>query len=90
MADLIRMSVNAELEVGHSCCRCPAVPAPLEDSLAEDNMTDSLRPVCYCPEPCYCYAEGFAHGKDQALFEMEVALQDDTHGPAAVLGPAKQ
>ena len=27
-------------------------------------------PVCDCPEPCACYAEGYAQGKDKAYFEM--------------------
>ena len=27
-------------------------------------------PVCDCPEPCGCYAEGYAQGKDKAYFEM--------------------
>ena len=27
-------------------------------------------PVCDCPEPCGCYAEGYAQGKDKAFFEM--------------------
>ena len=26
--------------------------------------------VCDCPEPCGCYAEGYARGKDKAYFEM--------------------
>ena len=26
--------------------------------------------VCDCPEPCACYAEGYAQGKDKAYFEM--------------------
>ena len=42
-------------------------------------MTDKGRPLCDCPEPCVCYAEGYAAGKDKAFFEMEMALQDDTH-----------
>ena len=27
-------------------------------------------PVCDCPKPCGCYAEGYAQGKDKAYFEM--------------------
>ena len=27
-------------------------------------------PVCDCPEPCGCYAEGYAQGKDKAFVEM--------------------
>jgi hypothetical protein len=26
-------------------------------------MTDEERPVCDCPEPCGCHAEGYAQGK---------------------------
>ena len=33
-------------------------------------MTDSARPVCNCPEPCACYAEGYAVGKNKAYFEV--------------------
>ena len=37
-------------------------------------MTDPDRPVCDFPEPCGCYAEGYAAGKDKAYFEIEMAL----------------
>ena len=30
-------------------------------------MTDT---VCDCPEPCGCYAEGHAQGRDNAYLEM--------------------
>ena len=42
-------------------------------------MTDKERRLCDCLEPCGCYAEGYAAGKDKTFFEMEMALQDDTH-----------
>ena len=42
-------------------------------------MTDTDRPLCDCPEPCGCYAEGYAAGKDKAYFEIKTAVQDDTH-----------
>ena len=29
-------------------------------------------PVCDCPEPCGCYAEGYAQGKDKAYFELNI------------------
>ena len=29
-------------------------------------MTSGERPVCDCTEPCGCYAEGYAAGKDKA------------------------
>ena len=41
-------------------------------------MTDDTRPVCDCPEPCGCYAEGYAHGKEKAHFEVRMAL-DSNH-----------
>ena len=41
-------------------------------------MTDSARPVCDCPQPCACYAEGYAQGKDKAYFEMLASLEGGT------------
>ena len=41
-------------------------------------MTGSPRPLCDCPEPCACYAEGYAAGKDKAYFEVIASLD----GPA--------
>ena len=52
-------------------------------------MTDINRPVCDCPEPCACYAEGYAAGKDKAFFEMEMALQDDTHAASCGCQPCR-
>ena len=40
--------------------------------LREAAMTDKERRLCDCPEPCGCYAEGYAAGKDKAFFEMEI------------------
>ena len=31
-------------------------------------MSDAEQPVCDCPEPCACYAEGYAVGKDKVYF----------------------
>ena len=31
-------------------------------------MTARERPLCDCREPCACYAEGYAVGKDMAYF----------------------
>ena len=42
-------------------------------------MTDNARTVCDCPEPCSCYAEGYAAGKDKVLFEIHMVLQQDNH-----------
>ena len=33
-------------------------------------MTSAGRQVCDCPEPCGCYAEGYAAGKDKAYSEV--------------------
>ncbi len=51
-------------------------------------MTDINRPVCDCPEPCACYAEGYAAGKDKAFFEMEMACRTTPTPPAAAVSPA--
>ena len=38
------------------------------------NMTENKNLhralVCDCPEPCACYCEGYAQGKDKSYFEM--------------------
>ena len=52
-------------------------------------MTERERPLCDCPEPCGCYADGYAAGKDKAFFEMEMALQDDTHAAGCGCQPCK-
>ena len=52
-------------------------------------MTDTARPLCDCPEPCGCYAEGYAAGKDKAYFEIEMALQDDTHAVGCGCQPCR-
>ena len=33
-------------------------------------MTDPGRPLCDCPGPCACYAQGYTAGKDKADFEV--------------------
>ena len=52
-------------------------------------MTDTARPLCDCPEPCGCFAEGYAVGKDKAYFEIEMALQDDTHAASCGCQPCR-
>ena len=37
-------------------------PPPYADNPAASAMTDSARPLCDCPEPCACYAEGYTQG----------------------------
>ena len=51
-------------------------------------MTDSSKPVCACPEPCACYAEGYAHGKDKAHFEVRAVL-DSNHAASCGREPCK-
>ena len=38
-------------------------------------MTAGERPLCDCPEPCGCYAEG----KDKAFFEIISSLEGPPH-----------
>ena len=52
-------------------------------------MTSKERPFCDCPEPCACYAEGYAAGKDKAYFEIEMALHDDTHAAGCGCQPRR-
>ena len=61
---------------------------PPEDIQAEANMTDSSRPVCDCPEPCGCYTEGYAHGKEKAHFEVRTVL-DSNHADSCGCEPCK-
>ena len=42
-------------------------------------MTTSEPPVCDCPEPCGCYAGGYAAGKDKAHFEILASLEGPPH-----------
>lgn len=51
-------------------------------------MIDTNRPVCDCPEPCACYAEGYALGKDKAHFEIRTVL-DSNHTASCGCEPCK-
>ena len=51
-------------------------------------MPDSARPVCDCPEPCACYAEGYAHGKEKDHFEVRTVL-DSNHANNCGCEPCK-
>ena len=46
-------------------------------------MAATERPLCDCPEPCGCYAEGYAagyaEGKDKAYFEVLASLEGPPH-----------
>ena len=51
-------------------------------------MTDSTRPLRDCPEPCACYAEGYAQGKEKAHFEIRAAL-DSNHATSCGCEPCE-
>ncbi len=53
----------------------PVLPS---DNPEEIAMTDTDRPLCDCPEPCACYAEGYTQGKEKAHFEIRTVL-DSNH-----------
>ena len=42
-------------------------------------MTASKRRLCDCPDPCACYAEGYAAGNDKAYFEVLASLDGPPH-----------
>ena len=42
-------------------------------------MIPSEAPGCDCPEPCGCYAEGYAQGKDRIYFEILASLEGPPH-----------
>ena len=50
-------------------------------------MTGRERPLCDCPEPCACYAEGYAAGKDKAYFEVIASLESPPHAAVCACQP---
>ena len=52
-------------------------------------MTDTDRPLCDCPEPCGCYAEGYAAGKDKAYFEIIASLEGPPHAEGCACQPCQ-
>ena len=52
-------------------------------------MTDTERPVSDCPEPCACYVEGYAVGKDKAYFGRSPASMARPTPRAAPASPAR-
>ncbi len=52
-------------------------------------MTASERPLCDCPEPCGCYAEGYAAGKDKAYFEVLDGLDGPPHSESCGCQPCQ-
>ena len=51
-------------------------------------MNGEDRPVCDCPEPCACYAEGYALGKEKAHFEIRAVL-NSSHDVDCLCEPCK-
>ena len=52
-------------------------------------MTASTRPLCDCPEPCGCYAEGYDAGKDKAYFEILASLEGPPHTEGCACHPCQ-
>ena len=52
-------------------------------------MTAERRRVCDCPEPCGCYAEGYAAGKDKAYFEVLASLDGPPHAESCGCQPCQ-
>ena len=52
-------------------------------------ITTIERPLYDCPEPCACYAEGYAAGKDKAYFEILASLEGRPTPRAAPANPAR-
>ena len=42
-------------------------------------MTETGRPLCDCPEPCGCHAQGYAAGKGKAYIEFMASLDGPPH-----------
>ena len=51
-------------------------------------MTARERPLCDCDEPCSCYAEGYAQGKEKAHFEIQTVL-DSNHSAICGCEPCR-
>ena len=64
--------------------RGPAIDIPEEASI-----TNKIRPVCDCAEPCGCYAEGHAAGKDNAYIKVLDSLDGAPHAEDCACRPAK-
>lgn len=53
---------------------------PIKGQIVQDVFmaADNVH-LCDCPEPCGCYAEGYAAGKDRAYFEVLASLEGPPH-----------
>ena len=52
-------------------------------------MTARECPLCDCPEPCACYVEGYAAGKDEAFFEVIASLDGHRHAEGCACLPCQ-
>ena len=64
-------------------------PDSTADNPMEAAMTGSFRPVCDCPSPCACYAEGYAADKDKAYFEVLASLECPPHAEGCGCQPCQ-
>ena len=63
-------------------------PEPSANNPAKGPMTERTQSVCDCPEPCACYAEGYAQGKEKAHFEVRTVLGSN-HAASCGCEPCK-
>ena len=61
---------------------------------AEEEVSGNLigrdrTPPLRLPEPCACYAEGYAAGKDKAYFEMLASLEGTPHAKGCACQPCQ-
>ena len=52
-------------------------------------MPVNERLLCDCPDPCACYAEGYAAGKDKAFFEVVASLDGPPHAEGCACQPCQ-
>ncbi len=52
-------------------------------------MTATELPLCDCDEPCGCYVEGYAAGKDKAYFEMVGSIEGPPHAEGCACQPCQ-
>ena len=65
------------------------VPLTTPPTSQEAAMTAGERPLCDCPEPCGCYAEGYAAGKDKLFFEIIASLEEAPHAEGCACQPCQ-
>ena len=52
-------------------------------------MAARERPLCDHDEPCACYVEGYAAGKDKAYFEVVSSLEGPPHAQDCACPPCQ-